>query len=50
MPMFARNGFRDAEDRKQWDLAFQWLFFEQYSHEPYIATSRFWLQHKPDSP
>jgi glutathione S-transferase len=28
---------------------FQWLFFEQYSHEPYIATSRFWLQHKPDS-
>ena len=24
--------------------------FEQYSHEPFIATSRFWLQHKPDSP
>ncbi len=21
----------------------QWLFFEQYSHEPYIATSRYWL-------
>ncbi|MCF4966417.1 glutathione S-transferase family protein [Nostoc sp. CMAA1605] len=21
----------------------QWLFFEQYSHEPYIATSRFWM-------
>lgn len=20
----------------------QWMFFEQYSHEPYIATSRFW--------
>lgn len=20
----------------------QWLFFEQYSHEPYIATVRFW--------
>lgn len=20
----------------------QWLFFEQYSHEPYIATSRYW--------
>ena len=38
------------ENRKQWALAFQWLFFEQYSHEPYIATSRFWLQHKPDSP
>jgi glutathione S-transferase len=23
----------------------QWLFFEQYSHEPFIATSRFWLSH-----
>ena len=20
----------------------QWLFFELYSHEPFIATSRFW--------
>ncbi len=23
----------------------QWMFFEQYSHEPNIATSRFWLHH-----
>lgn len=38
------------EDRKIWALIFQWMFFEQYSHEPFIATSRFWLQHKPDSP
>ena len=38
------------EDRQGWAQVFQWLFFEQYSHEPYIATSRFWLQHKPDSP
>jgi glutathione S-transferase len=37
------------EDKKSWALVFQWLFFEQYSHEPYIATSRFWLQHKPES-
>jgi glutathione S-transferase len=37
------------EDRQGWALVFQWLFFEQYSHEPYIATSRFLLQHKPDS-
>ena len=22
----------------------QWLFFEQYSHEPYIATSRYWIR------
>lgn len=21
----------------------QWLFFEQYSHEPYIATVRYWI-------
>jgi glutathione S-transferase len=37
------------DDRKAFGLIFQWLFFEQYSHEPFIATSRFWLQHKPDS-
>ncbi len=23
----------------------QWMFFEQYSHEPYIAVARFWLKH-----
>ena len=22
----------------------QWMFFEQYPHEPYIATSRFWIK------
>ena len=38
------------EDRQNWALVFQWMFFEQYSHEPYIATSRFLLQHQPDSP
>ena len=37
------------EDRQRLGLIFQWMFFEQYSHEPFIATSRFWLQHKPDS-
>ena len=28
----------------RWDRAqmMQWLFFEQYSHEPYIAVVRFW--------
>ncbi|HSM81665.1 MAG TPA: glutathione S-transferase family protein [Nodosilinea sp.] len=25
-----------------------WLFFEQYSHEPNIATPRFWLCHLPE--
>jgi glutathione S-transferase len=37
-------------DKRQWALVFQWMFFEQYSHEPYIATSRFLLQHRPDTP
>ncbi len=23
----------------------QWMFFEQYSHEPNIATARFWVKH-----
>lgn len=26
----------------------QWMFFEQYSHEPNIATSRYWLTHGID--
>ena len=31
--------------------ALQWMFFEQYSHEPNIATTRFILHHlPPDSP
>ncbi|MGQ4650447.1 glutathione S-transferase N-terminal domain-containing protein [Lyngbya aestuarii] len=31
--------------QESWERAqvLQWLFFEQYSHEPYIATSRFWI-------
>jgi glutathione S-transferase len=37
-------------ERHRWALGFQWMFFEQYSHEPYIATSRFLLQHRPDTP
>ncbi len=23
----------------------RWMFFEQYSHEPYVAVARFWLKH-----
>ena len=26
-------------------LALQWMFFEQYSHEPCIAVARHWIQH-----
>jgi glutathione S-transferase len=25
----------------------QWMFFEQYSHEPFIAVARFWLAFSP---
>jgi glutathione S-transferase len=28
--------------------ALQWMFFEQYSHEPYVATPRFILRHLPE--
>ncbi len=30
-----------------WERAqvYQWLFFEQYSHEPNVATARFWLHY-----
>lgn len=31
-------------------LVLQWLFFEQYSHEPYIATSRFIIQYLGSPP
>jgi len=30
--------------------ALQWMFFEQYSHEPNIATVRFWISIKKISP
>ena len=36
----------DALDRAR---VLQWMFFEQYSHEPNIATSRFLLRHRPPS-
>ncbi len=39
----------DAYERAR---VLQWLFFEQYSHEPYIAVARFWDLagiHRPES-
>jgi glutathione S-transferase len=34
---------------ERWSRAevLQWMFFEQYSHEPYIAVARFWLAFAP---
>ncbi len=31
------------DDRLSRARVLQWMFFEQYSHEPFIATSRFWI-------
>jgi glutathione S-transferase len=35
-PLLPADRFERAE-------ALQWMFFEQYSHEPYIAVARFWI-------
>ena len=33
-------------DRLQRAQVMQWLFFEQYNHEPNVATMRYWITHK----
>jgi glutathione S-transferase len=33
------------EDPYERAQVLQWMFFEQYSHEPYIAVVRFWLRY-----
>ena len=35
------------KDRKARAETLQWMFFEQYSHEPFIATVRFWKHFLP---
>jgi glutathione S-transferase len=37
-------------DRFQRAQVLQWMCFEQYSHAPFIATSRFLLHYRPDGP
>ena len=32
-------------DKRERARALQWMFFEQYSHEPYIAVVRHWVAH-----
>lgn len=34
-------------DKFQRAQMLQWMFFEQYSHEPYIAVARFWMVFAP---
>ncbi|MGF1494433.1 MAG: glutathione S-transferase family protein [Microcoleaceae cyanobacterium] len=35
-PFFPTDTWQQAQ-------VMQWMFFEQYSHEPFIATSRYWI-------
>ena len=39
-PMLPADAFACAQ-------VLQWMFFEQYSHEPYVATPRFIMRHLP---
>jgi len=39
-------GAKDDQGRWQRAQVLQWMFFEQYSHEPNIATVRHWITHK----
>ena len=39
-----------GEDRFERANVLHWMFFEQYSHEPYIATSRFIVQYLGNPP
>jgi glutathione S-transferase len=34
------------EARMERAKVLQWMFFEQYSHEPNVATPRFWITHE----
>jgi glutathione S-transferase len=38
------------EDRYEHAQVLQWLFFEQYSHEPFVAVLRFWRHFAPEPP
>jgi glutathione S-transferase len=38
-PYFPPSGYDSAK-------VLEWMFFEQYSHEPYIATVRFWIHYR----
>jgi glutathione S-transferase len=37
-------------DKRERARALQWMFFEQYSHEPYIAVVRHWVAHLGKTP
>jgi glutathione S-transferase len=47
---FAQGSEYLPEDRFEHAKVLQWLFFEQYDHEPYIAVVRFWVAFAEDPP
>jgi glutathione S-transferase len=47
---FAEGTTYLPEDRFERAQVLQWLFFEQYSHEPFIAVARFWKIANLDPP
>jgi glutathione S-transferase len=40
-PLAPQDGWSRAQ-------VLSWMFFEQYSHEPYVAVARFWLAYAPE--
>jgi glutathione S-transferase len=48
--LFAEGTPYLPEDRFERAQVLQWMFFEQYSHEPYIAVLRFWAEFSPVKP
>ena len=47
---FAQDTEYLPEDRYERAQVLQWLFFEQYSHEPFIAVARMWAHFGMDVP
>jgi glutathione S-transferase len=44
---FARDTALFPDDAWDQSNVLRWMFFEQYSHEPYIAVNRHWRLHYP---
>ena len=41
----AEDSYFLPPDRRDRAITLQWMFFEQYSHEPCIAVARHWVRH-----
>ena len=47
---FAQDTHYLPDERYERAQVLQWLFFEQYSHEPFIAVARFWAHFGIEAP